>query len=648
MRRTLFLAAGFLALLSGTRALACDLDTVTGTRWSVTRRGGVNWLVTPCGDQFFSAGVNVLDGGNPEREANDRQWYSWTAFEPSLDAWADETRQRLGQWGFNSAGGWSLPPGELRLPEIANLELGRVAQFHWFDPFDPATEQRMMDEAVKLVAPYKDSAYRIGYFSDNEVGWWNGALFVFYSQKPATNFTKQRWVQFLKARYDNDWDKFADEFVPPKGVESWDQLLAAEAITKLRPGTKGIQTVRAWTGIVAEHYYALTEKAIRAADPDALLFGDRLPIYYDPVAIRAEAAHVDAIATNYNVDAGDGWVARYYFDALHTLTGGKPVLISEWFFAATENRSGNLNNGHLMTVATQGDRAEGAAQAVAQFAQIPDLVGLHWFQYADNPKGGRADGEDYDFGLVDTDNHPYEQLAAAMAPRNRDLPRLHESAIEDRVRQTDRKEIAIPYAEIEIGDKTLSDWPKQAALLPALLATQGEVPFGEAYLAWNEQGLGLATIGQDYYDLDLLAYDGAFPLQEAFRVELGVDGGNGVKHFTLYFIPPKTKVKDHPPMTALLCAGIATATPDAAHCKPVEGAQTSYFGADQPRITSETLLPWPALGLDAPPGKDRPLKVEVSATAWHRSRWMSLSGMAPEQGDADPKHWAVVRLGRVS
>jgi len=79
----------------------------------------------------------------------------------------------------------------------------------------------------------------------------------------------------------------------------------------------------------------------------------------------------------------------------------------------------------------------------------------------DNPKGGRADGEDYDFGLVDTDNHPYEQLAAALAPRNRDLPRLHEAALEDRVRQTDRKEIAIPYAEIEIGDKTLSDWPKQ-------------------------------------------------------------------------------------------------------------------------------------------------------------------------------------------
>lgn len=649
MLRSMFLAAGLLALLlPGAGAIGCDLDTVPVTRWSLTRAGGVEWLVTPCGEHFFSAGVNVLDGGAPERFADDRMWYSWTAFQPSLDDWAETTRQRLQQWGFNSAGGWSLPPAQLRLPEIANLELGRMAQFHWFDPFDPAVEPRMMAEAAELVRPYKDSPYRIGYFSDNEVGWWNGALFVFFSQKPAGNFTKQRWVRFLKERYGGDWAQFTADFVPPAGVTDWSSLLAAEQITRLRPGSNGIQAVRAWTGLVAERYYALTEKAIRAADPDALIFGDRLPIYYDPVAIKAEARHVDAIATNYNVDSGDGWVARYYFDALHSLSGGKPVLVSEWFYAATENRSGNTNNGHLMTVATQADRAAGAAHAIRQFAQIPDLVGLHWFQYADNPKGGRADGEDYDFGLVDTDDRPYDELTQALAPGNRELPRLHVQSREDRVRQTDRKEFEIPYADIEIGDHSLSEWPKQAALVPALLPSPGEVPFGEAYLAWNEQGLGLASIGQDYYDLDLLAYDGDFPLSEAFRVELGVDGGNGVKHFTLYFIPPRTKVKDHPPMTALLCSGGGAAIRDAAHCKPVEGARTSYFGADQPRITSETLLPWAALGLDGPPAKDKPLKLEISATAWHRSRWMSLSGVAPAPGGADPRRWSVVRLGRVS
>jgi hypothetical protein len=634
--------------LARAAAPACDLDHAPTSRWAVARDHGTAWLVTPCGDRFFSAGVNVLDGGAPERVADGRVWYSWTAFAPTLADWVGETTARVRSWGFNSAGGWSLPPEQLKLPQIPDLELGRLSRFHWFDPFDPATERDMRAEAVELVRPYKDSPYRIGYFTDNEVGWWNGALFVFYSKAPPENFTKQRWVAFLKTFYGDDWQRFSADFQPPADVADWQGLLAARSVTRLRPGGSGIGAVRAWTGILAERYYALVEQSIRAADPQALIFGDRLPIYYDPVAIRAEARHVDAIATNYNVDSQDGWVARYFFDGLHQLTGGKPVLVSEWFYAATENRTGNKNNGHLMTVATQAERARGAATAIGQFARIPDLVGMHWFQYADHPKGGRADGEDYDFGLVDIDNRPYERLLDAVSAVNRELPALHAAAGPDLARQSDRKEISIPYAEIAIGDRSLTDWPKQAALLPALVAAPGEVPFGEAYLAWNRDGLALATIGQDYYDLDLLAYDGAFPLAEAYRVELGVDAGGGTRHFTLYFIPPRTKVKDHPPMTALLCAGIAAVPADPApQCRPVAGALTSYFGADQPRVTSESQLPWSALGLDGPPAGGQ-MRIEVSATAWHRSRWMSLSGMPPEQGWARPKRWTAARLGRVS
>jgi hypothetical protein len=627
---------------------ACDLASAPSTRWGLTREQGSAFLVTPCGERFFSLGVNVLDGGAPAREADDRVWYSWTAFAPSLDDWIASTRSRLADWGFNSAGGWSLPPDRLQLPSIPDLELGRLAKFHWFDPFAPGMEQAMADEAAALVEPYKDSPYRIGYFTDNEVGWWGGALFVFYSEKPAENFTKQRWLAHVKGSYGGDWSRFAADFAPPAGVTDWDGLLAAEQPTRLRPGGNGIGVVRAWTGIVAERYYALAEKTLRAADPGALLFGDRLPIYYDPDALRAEARHVDAIATNYNVDGPDGWIARYYFDALHQLTHGKPVLVSEWFFAAKENRTGNLNNGHLMTVATQAQRGIGAAAAIDQMARIPDLVGLHWFQWADHPKGGRKDGEDYDFGLVDVDDRPYQDLVDRIRPRLEAASATHLAGRAGDMRQTDPAEISIPYAEIDFGDRTLKEWPKPASLLPALAAAPGEVPFGEAYLAWDQQGLGLATIGQDYYDLGLLAYDGAFPLAEAYRVELGVDAGTGPRHFTVYFIPPKTKVKDHPPMTALLCSGIAAEPSDPQpSCVPMPGGQVSYFGADQPRITAEAVIPWTALGLDGPP-QSQAMRIEVSSTAWFRSRWMSLSGLPPEQGWARPKRWAVARLGRVS
>jgi hypothetical protein len=621
-------------------ALACDLDHAPSTRWTIARAGGASFLVTPCGEQFFSRGVNVIDGGNSAGRL-DRPHYDWHDSAESLDEWIAAAKKRLGEWGFNSAGAWSLPPQDLKLPSVINLELGRLSQFHWFDPFDPGTATTVAAEAKRLTAPYRNTPYRIGYFSDNEVGWWGGALFVFYAQKPASNFTKQRWIAMLRDSYHADWQRFIRDFVPPASVHSWDALLAVQAPTKLRPGGRGIVAVRRWTAIVAEHYYALMAAALKAADPEALYFGDRLPIYYDPAAIRVETPHVDALALNYNVDSPEGWIAPYFFDGLRRLTQGKPELISEWFFAARENRTGNRNNGHLMTVETQAERAAGAAAAAARFAAIPEIVGLHWFQYYDYPEGGRADSEDYNFGLVDIRNQPYENLVAALGAANRRLPAIHAQAAP--APRPAAQDFVVPAASIDPAHLSLIDWPKPSSLLPPLIAPKGEVAFGEAYLSWSDQGLALATIGQDYYDLDLLAYRDAFPLAESYRIELDVDAGAGPRRFTLYFIPPKGKTRDYPPMEPKLCMG-SVATLKDNNCVSVPGAQTLYFGADQPRIVAEALLPWQALGLDGPP-PSRSIKVEIAATAWLNSRWMSLSGRVPREASAEPGRWTEMRLG---
>src|SRR6185437_10405823 len=574
-----------------------------------------------------------------------RPHYDWRNSYASLDDWIAETKQRLADWGFNSAGAWSLPPKQLKLPSVINLELGRLARFHWFDPFDPAAEQRMVEQAKLLTEKYRDSPYRIGYFSDNEVGWWDGALFLFYGQKPATSFTKQRWTQMLREHYRGNWERFIRDFVPPAGVDSWEALLNAEKPTKLRVGGKGMSVVERWTGIVAEQYYKVARAALKAADPDALFFGDRLPIYYDQAAIRAEAANVDAIALNYNVDSPEGWLAPYFFDGLRKLTGGKPELISEWFYAAHENRTGNRNNGHLMTVETQAQRAAGAAASAKLFAGVPEIVGTHWFQYYDYPVGGRADSEDYNFGLVDIRGRPYEQLVEALSAANHQLPALHDHAGAPPLSggaRSSAKNFAIPYATIDPQHLSLIDWPKPASLLPSLKPSAGAVAFGEAYLTWSKQGLAFATIGQDYDDLGLLDYGATYPLSEAYRLELDIDAGAGPKRFTLYFIPPKGSSKDYPPMAPKLCAGtVAELQND--DCAAVPGAQALYFGADQPRIVAEAMLPWAALGIDAPP-KANKLSIEVSATSWDNGRWMSLSGLPPAKGSNETKRWLTVPL----
>jgi hypothetical protein len=469
----------------------------------------------------------------------------------------------------------------LGLPVIPDLELGRMARFHWFDPFDPATEEEMRRWAHRLVAPYKGNPYRIGYFSDNEVGWWNGALFTFYSKQPASNRTKQRLMALLREQYGDDWERFTRDFIPPWDVASFDDLLQRQGvITHLRAGGDGIQAVRRWTGIVAEHYYRLVHRALREADPEALIFADRLPIYYDPVAVAQMAPYVDVVTTNYNVDSPDGWIARYFFDGLRRLTGGKPVLISEWFFAAQENRSGNRNNTHLMTVPTQAERVRGAMAAAQRFAREPNLVGMHWFQYHDHPTGGRADGEDQNFGLVDLDDRPYEELVEAFSRVNPRLAALHQQPQLPSPSQPGVHP-EIPQADIDPRDRSLGDWPKEQALVRGLVAPAPEVVFGDMYLAWNQAGLYLATISMDYYDPMLLAYGETFPMEEAFRIDWGVDAGAGPRHFALYIIPPKEFSQTGAPMMrAEICRS------EHVPCQPIPSAVAMYFGSDQPRLSS--------------------------------------------------------------
>ena len=82
---------------------------------------------------------------------------------------------------------------------------------------------------------------------------------------------------------------------------------------------------------------------------------------------------------------------------------------------------------------------------------------------------------------------------------------------------------------------------------------------------------------------------------------------------------------------------------DHAACVPVPSAIATYFGSNQPRITAEMTLPWEAFGTSGPP-RDRRLRLELAATAFHRSRWMSLSGAAPEKAMQDSTTWKTATL----
>jgi hypothetical protein len=637
---------------------AChDFSKAPHARWSTESRQGVQWLVTPCGEPFFSTGVNVVDGGAKARQLKGRIHYYWGSFQPDLQSWAAVTRQRLHNWGFNTAGAWSLPPRLLKMPTVIDLALGKRLLFLWTDPFDPQNVERMRRTVRKAVAPFRGDPYRIGYFTDNEIGWWNGPLFTVFISFPAEKYTKRCLIALLIEHYQGNWQAFVKDFVPPAGVASFDTLLTSRGRTHLRPGGQGIVVVRQWTALVAEQYYRTVTSAVRDADPDALIFGDRLPIYYDTDAVRAMAPYVDVISVNYNLDAPNGWVARYFFAALGRLTGDKPVLVSEWFLAAHENRSGNLNRtgypnetgdfnrsnninrtGHLMTVDTQEQRARGVAAGMMQFACIPTIVGLHWFQYYDHPKGGRSDGEDYNFGLVDINDRPYEEVTEAFQRLNPSLAKLHAEGGPTRAAAG---AVMLPYAEPDPTDSSLADWPLAVAVLP-LQAAPSEVVFGDVYATWSSRGLSLATIAMDYHDPELLAYEGAFPRSEAFRIDLGLDAGTGAQRLTLLVVPDRV-------IAGKASAGfhIEVCRMQKTGCEVMPGVAARYFGValDQPRVILEVMLPWSTIGIEATP-TDR-LRLAVATTAFYRARWMSLTGAEPGRLLAEPSSWPIVQLQSV-
>ena len=50
---------------------------------------------------------------------------------------------------------------------------------------------------------------------------------------------------------------------------------------------------------------------------------------------------------------------------------------------------------------------------ILQELKHPNIVGTHWFQFYDQPSGGRFDGENYQTGLLDIADTPYEEIISA-------------------------------------------------------------------------------------------------------------------------------------------------------------------------------------------------------------------------------------------
>lgn len=479
--------------------------------YRVIRQKGTWWFLSPRGERFFSLGVNCVNMGEPEYSERNPA-YCALRFYPDAKQWTEDTLSRLREWGFNTIGGWS-DADTLRqhwkngVPYTVVLHVGSRLGVPWNDMFHPQTA-RQVDEIVReLTASYKDDPYLLGWFTDNELGWWDDSLFLHFLKQPAENITRRKLIALLRQHYKDDVDRMRSDFEigDAKRFEDIQQVV-------LTPNGKGMEVINRFTFLLAEQYYKLMHDAIRRYDRNHLILGDRYHDFYPLEVARASTRYVDVVSTNHGADWIDGSNAHYFLYTLYRITG-KPVLITEFYFCAHENRSGNRNSPpgtNFPTVQTQLERAEGARVHLIDYAQRPYLIGAHWFQYYDEPTHGRSDGENYNMGLVDIHNQPYEELVAAF--RSVEVNRIHA-----RAELPPRPEPScIPRAKGQPLDG-LHTWDKNASWVPS----DSKYPVADLYLCWQPSHLFIAVHASDWVD-DSLYRQARAPREERMQCRLNL------------------------------------------------------------------------------------------------------------------------------
>ncbi|WP_426205516.1 beta-galactosidase [Pseudomonas sp. TWP3-1] len=342
--------------------------------------------------------------------------------------WTHHTLDRLQAWGFNTVGNWSEEtlgdaervPYTLPLSIVGDYTSISTGNDWWGampDPFDPrfamATER-----AVAIAArDHRDDPWLIGYFADNELAWAGAGddpkaryALAYGTLKMTTDVpAKRAFLKQLRDKYRNQaglskawgidlpaWELMEDPgFVPP--------LPSAEH-PEIEADFKYFQQV------FADTYFKTISDSLKWHAPNQLLLGGRFASS-TPEAVNACAQYCDVLSFNmYTLQPQDG----YDFAVLRNLD--KPVLITEFNFGSTDR--GPFWGG-VTQLAKEEDRGAAYANFLKHALSEPSIVGVHWFQYLDQPVTGRLlDGENGHFGLVGVTDLPFQSFVEAVRKSN--------------------------------------------------------------------------------------------------------------------------------------------------------------------------------------------------------------------------------------
>ncbi|MGH8380932.1 beta-agarase [Pseudomonas sp.] len=345
-----------------------------------------------------------------------------------LQRWQGHTLDRLQAWGFNTLGNWSEPAlGQAnRLPYTLPLSIvGDYASIStgmdWWgrmpDPFDPRFAMATERAVAIATRDHRDDPWLIGYFADNELAWAapgddpKARYALAYGTLRLTTDVpaKRAFLKQLRDKYRNQaglskaWgiDLPAWELMEDPGFEP---PLPSADYPEIEADFKYFQKV------FAETYFKTIADSLKWHAPNHLLLGGRYAVS-TPEAVAACAEFCDVLSFNFYTPKPQN---GYDFSQLNALD--KPVLVSEFQFGSRDR--GPFWPGP-MEVAKEEARGPAYAAFVKAALAEPSIVGVHWFQYLDQPASGRLlDGENGHFGLVGITDVPFQGFVDSVRKSN--------------------------------------------------------------------------------------------------------------------------------------------------------------------------------------------------------------------------------------
>jgi hypothetical protein len=407
-----------------------------------TQHDGIRWwLVDPEGYAFLSVGVDCirltssgpvngiedlfewLPGENDpvfsealsvNRNMKNMDFYRSNLIRIYGDKWKEKwsmiTAGLMREYRVNTVGNWSdvAFARENRIPYVLPLNRFPTTRVQLYRDFPDVFSEEFLknsEEFARQLIDYKDDPYMVGYFLRNEPQWAFGYHNLAYEMFGTNqeSVTKDEFIRWIGEKYNSNVEQFNKAWA----LNLQDFKSLRSMTFKEYPSEKADSDFYAFSTIMVKRYIDLPCDEVTKIDRNHLNLGMRYAWISSDLLYKA--------GERFDVFSINGYGYNPPATAVISKISGKPVMIGEFHHGAVDRA---LPGTGITGVLNQEQRAAAYRNYIEQGFSRPELVGMHYFQWIDQPYYGRFDGENYNIGVVTLNNIPYPELTEAMKITN--------------------------------------------------------------------------------------------------------------------------------------------------------------------------------------------------------------------------------------